>query len=180
VRLSRSKFSLQTRTTSIEVDEPVALLVEAYAGLRRVVSPLGIRGMEKLEIVDEDVGLLAAEILASDVPESDYLPPLESIESEIEESETLVQVVGPDLVGGVGGFAWRLTEGVGRHSFTAQLMDAEFAGRMSRREVLFGNGDRLRVRLRKRKTVAGGRLHTEIEIVKVLAHYAPGTQGTLL
>jgi hypothetical protein len=72
---------------------------------------------------------------------------------------------------------WTFTDG--RRPFNAQVADPAFlAGVISGRER-FGNGDRLRVRMRTKQVQKGTRLHTQYEITKVLEHSRPSTSAQI-
>ncbi|REE74373.1 hypothetical protein C8E05_3808 [Rhodococcus wratislaviensis] len=91
---------------------------------------------------------------------------------------TIEQVVTVDSVPFRETLQWRLNDG--STNFTATMQDAAFRDRIRRRDVQFGEGDKLRAEIRTIQTMdTNGTLTTQRTIERVIEHLPGPVQGSL-
>jgi hypothetical protein len=160
----RIRITLPDGTTFEVMAEALALYERetARSNARRVIEPLRREGVERVEFTRDDQSELVID--ADEVGAFDEASADEEVLGEriYEAFVTIVQLSFDEK------YKWRLTEG--GPNFTADFADESFRERMKAREELFGDGDRLRVRMRAVQTEAGGSLKEELTILEVLDH----------
>ncbi|MBI4897273.1 MAG: hypothetical protein HY827_02775 [Actinobacteria bacterium] len=155
--------TLTVRSETLELFRNVTVRKQA----RRVIEPVKREGIDTFEIREDaevSVEIGKSDTLAFDVPE------LEAVELLDEESELVLQIAAPVLVGDT---KWRLTDG--DSSFTAQMEDEDFL-RTIEEGAAFRKGDSLRCVIRTVQSQAGEKLRTERHIVRVIRHLPRPTQ----
>lgn len=153
--------------TVIEASPEALLLYERHSArtnARKIVEPLRREGVKRLAFTASTTPEL--------VIEQDDLPSYEP--SELDENvlgertyTTFVTLIQPSFD---DKYKWRVSEGGA--PFTADLEDQAFRERIRERSELFGDGDRLEVRMRAVQKEVDGKLKEERKILEVLDHQA--------
>ena len=162
----------------IEVPRSVHETVQnrrARAAAHAVVRPLEEPGIDELRLYDGD-GVQAdpVEIVTKDDVPSFTVEPEPVRELEVEEQETMVQVVSPQFD---RKYKWRLTRG--GSVFYAEMLDKEFLSQVEHRHIQFGAGDLLYVVLQNRPRLQGARLLADYSVLRVIDHIPNGGQSNL-
>jgi hypothetical protein len=134
----------------------------ARQAIADVVKPLTKPGIERFEARRENEVL---ETVNRD--ELQYFNvDLEQDEEEpkVVEDDEVLEIVKPSFE---DKYTWFFSNGTAH--FDAKIEDQEFLTKVERRELNFGKGDRLEVRIRRTQT-SGKKLKTQYSVVKVLRH----------
>lgn len=141
---------------------------------RRLVAVLDRNGIDALitqSAAGERLTIAKPDVPAFDIPEFAE----ETLVDETERTKWL-QI---DSLSFKEGNKWRLTDG--GEPFFAVIEDAEFLGRIDRREIAFAKADDLHCLMRERQSRTGkGALKKEITILRVLEHRSGAKQLRLL
>jgi len=164
----------RTETVKIEFDgeEPIEVNKKVYSlfndhkarrAASQVVEPLLKEGVEELGI-----NINQKETLHVSKGEVKYFKAPEEVENEIvSESEKIVRIVAMSFK---EGNKWRVYDG--DSTKYAIITDEKFLSKVRRRDELFGNNDKLHVKLLTRQWIENGELKTSHEITEVIKHMA--------
>lgn len=127
----------------------------------RIVQPLGKRGFDNINFKYR--GKQTASIKKD---EANYFKPLiEQGKDVISEEERIFHIVSLSFM---EGNKWRLSDG--KTTIYVSILDDDFLRKIKIGEILFGNNDYIKVKLRIRQWYEGNDLKANYEIVKVLKH----------
>ena len=144
---------------------------KARSAVAKFTDPLRQEGIDEMRLSrkgEDSVSILEHEV--------DYFDPPVKEEDTVENTnEALVRIVSPSFKTGE---KWRVTDGTGS-PYWVRILDESFMEKVSKREILFGNNDMLRVLLRTVQKMDGSNLKTERDILEVRKHIPIPEQGKL-
>jgi hypothetical protein len=163
--------------TILEVTPDALRLLDQPAVIKpmsEMVRPVAESGIDNMRI--RRAGRVLSEVTTDDLPAFDeFLTPDREILSDSEREVYLVirnAVFDPSLT-------WRFNDG--SNNLSAHVTDPEFNERVANGSETFGNGGMLRCMLRSVQwRDPAGKIHSEVEVVRVLEHLPPSAgQPTL-
>ena len=144
---------------------------KARSAVAKFTDPLRQEGIDEMRLSrkgEDSVSILGCEV--------DYFDPPVKEEDTVENTnEALVKIVSPSFKTGE---KWRVTDGTGS-PYWVRILDESFMEKVSKREILFGNNDMLRVLLRTVQKMDGSNLKTERDILEVRKYIPMAEQGKL-
>lgn len=172
--LPNGSVNIEINNTHIEIHGDVARLYnnsDVREAMYGVVRPLENKGIDTLEIKQEQKTLVSVR-----KEEVQYFapPPFSDIIHEDERVGAFEVVV----LSFVDKYRWRLSDG--NATFTAAMLDEKFFDRVQRREIAFGKGDILKVRLATKTFQTEKGLKTDHSVIEVLEVIPASRQVPLL
>jgi hypothetical protein len=174
VILDNERVRVEVDNEHLEVETRVIELFRSYKlrdALERTLKPLDREGIDSFAVTDapqEKTGFLMIE-----KSERAYFSTPAIIEDQHEESEFVLNVQAVN-VAFQGDNKWRFTDG--NSTFHAAIADNEFLSKVANNDLSFTKGDVLRVRMRKHQWMAGEKMRTEYEVLRVLEHRSAARQ----
>jgi hypothetical protein len=164
-RLAGGRVRFEVDGDSVEIEGEVAELFNDPAirdSVRAVLKPLQREGIDTFEARDAATGRTLQRITKRELP---YFEPVDAeVEPILENERTAAfEVVSLSFS---DRYKWRFSDG--NATFTADIEDDDFFTRLQRRQIAFGKGDVLEVRLHTSTTRSEAGLRTEYRVTKVL------------
>jgi hypothetical protein len=144
--------------------------------LTGIVRPLERSGVERVAVMTG--GRIIESVTREEVPAIEAaIAPAPIVEPPLSEEErvAVVQVVKPAFRDNM---SWEFSEGGTAH-FPAVIEDESFLEQVRRRDIMFGAGDMLRVRLSTKKFHTATGLRSDVRVVKVVEQIPVPRQGQL-
>lgn len=170
----KTRLTLDNGTT-LETDSPVVVLMDrpgARRHARSVVDPLSREGIDRVEIEPPDGDPVTIEkvdlVSFGDVSRQD------EADLGTTEVEMNLTVISPSFA---DNYKWRVSDG--SNVLWVDIEDKNFMARVHRNEVVFGEGDILRCRVRVHQWIDVSGLKVERTVVNVLGHRPTGRPLTL-
>ncbi|MFT7024197.1 MAG: hypothetical protein ACJA07_003305 [Rhodococcus sp. (in: high G+C Gram-positive bacteria)] len=139
----------------------------------RFITPLESEGVDTVAISGADG---APRITIRDTDLESFGEP--DLGETVVSDNTIEQVVTVDSVPFKESLSWRFNDGSA--SISATMSDGQFRDRIRRREVQFGEGDKLRAEIRTVQTLdSAGTLSTRRSVERVIDHLPGPVQGNL-
>ena len=145
----------------------VYINADSRKAMEKVIKPLSQDGIDSFELRNPDNPDDKRAIESINKEEAAYFksPPISDDEKieKLPEQEMTVKITSVNFEKGL---KWRLTDG--NNTFWAKIEDEEFLAKVDDHDLVFGNGDMLRVRYYVQQVVKNGNLSSEYVVTKVL------------
>ena len=153
---------------------------EVRKGIADVVRPLQREGVEEFYVKDADQ--IVERIRKEECGYYSNIPTETSLEIPDEDVLEYEGIYRIEKLSFAERFKWTFVDVNSEMTFNATMSDDDFQDKMEAGKISFRNGDRLRLRIRRRTTqVAPGKnAKTSFEVVEVLEHYPAPQQRSLL
>lgn len=175
VLLEGQRVRVEVDDDHLEVEGRVIELYRSYK-LRKAfedaLKPLEQPGIESFAVLDAQIDVTAP-LIVVEKREQPYFAAPEALDEQIEDTEFDANLQAINIAFQDDN-KWRFTDG--NSTFYAAIQDMQFLAKVANNEMVFAKGDVLRVRMRKQQWLAGEKMRTTYEILKVLEHRSAARQ----